>query len=137
MYLVTHLAVGAAIGAGLNNVPLSFIAGLVSHGILDMFPHHEYKKNLINMGLDILSTAVLLIILFILDDKSRWTIVAGALGGILPDLEHAQKAFKNSRRIFLFPTHNDLLLHGNELSARAAIHQWIIIGLSLILIILI
>lgn len=115
MILVTHGLIGAAVGRLFPNAPaVSFIAGLTSHFILDAIPHWHYplfshignendpinsdmvigKKflmDLVDIGIDFSSGIILPILFF-----QGWSgfselspsLIAGALGGMLPDLSH-------------------------------------------------
>ncbi|MFA5386381.1 MAG: hypothetical protein WC297_01840 [Candidatus Paceibacterota bacterium] len=44
MILTPHILVGAAIGLKIKNPWLGFLAGLISHLILDAIPHREYGQ---------------------------------------------------------------------------------------------
>lgn len=47
MILSPHALVGAAIGAAVKNPVLSFFVGVISHHILDAFPHLDYGSRVI------------------------------------------------------------------------------------------
>lgn len=47
MVLLPHALVGAAIGAAVKNPVLSLLVGIVSHHVLDAFPHLDYGSRVI------------------------------------------------------------------------------------------
>jgi len=49
----THALVGAAIGTFVRRPGLSFVGGVVSHGVLDCLPHRDYKGS-VGLMLDFL-----------------------------------------------------------------------------------
>lgn len=99
MTVSTHVTVGAAIGVTLNNPLLGFIAGFLSHIVLDMIPHGDSKlaqKMLVEKKrtlpliygvLDyILAIYLLLFFLNILQINSMQAFTFAVAGSILPDL---------------------------------------------------
>ena len=105
-----HAAIGAALGRAIGNKPLSFAAGLLSHLVGDVIPHHD-------MGIGetplVFSTVARIVQQHGWDSPQFW----GAVGGILPDFEHIPaELLKDPRRHEpmsqkLFPTHNSTLNH--------------------------
>jgi len=96
MILSTHFIVGAAVAGTTSNEALLLVLPLVSHFILDSFPHWEYideikelKHKPWHLFFDIVAgPAITLITLLLLNDfsvaKIAWVIIGGIIG-ILPD----------------------------------------------------
>ncbi len=110
MILATHAVVGAAIGRLIPNPLVAFLVGFVSHFAIDAIPHWQYRLasmvhrngpmeddmvinrkfiwDLARTGLDFAAGMVLSILLFQgTNNLSHISIplVAGAVGGVLPD----------------------------------------------------
>ncbi len=115
MILTTHAIAGAAVAQFFPNRPVAgFLAGFVSHFLLDAIPHWDYKllslkeyqsgaenrKNsipiltkafgydMIRVGLDFCLGAILALIIFTKADAATaaiWPTLAGALGATIPD----------------------------------------------------
>ncbi len=108
MTLATHAVAGAVAAQLVPAHPLlAFLAGLLSHFIVDAIPHGHYKlisdlrsldvaqdvrmkdKNflidLLRIGLDFAFGLTLVLILFNPPNYIDWTILLGALAGVLPD----------------------------------------------------
>lgn len=105
-----HAAIGAAIGKVIRNKPLAFAAGVLSHGLGDMIPHHDIGPTEAPL---LLSTLLLIIERHGLDSSQFWC----ALGAICPDFEHIPTEIRKDPRRFApmkekkFPTHNGKLPH--------------------------
>lgn len=103
----SHALVGAALGPTTGSVEGAFAAGLASHTLLDAMPHWEYNE----------PTQVVLLAAaaaFITQEFSRtgdWRLIAGAVGGVLPDLPQVLRriGWKGKSR---FPSHDGTLPHG-------------------------
>jgi hypothetical protein len=96
----THALVGAAIGAVLRRPALAFVAGIVSHGVLDCVPHKDYAPA-VGLAPDLLG---LLTVLSVAAVARRPDILAGAIGGLAPDAEHLiPRSITNVP--MLFPSH--------------------------------
>jgi hypothetical protein len=102
-----HALVGAALGPTTGSVEGAFAVGLASHTLLDAMPHWEYNE---------VTQVVLLAAAgaFIRQEFSRtgdWRLIAGAAGGVLPDLPHVLRrlGWKGKSR---FPSHDGTLPHG-------------------------
>ncbi|NLK07196.1 MAG: hypothetical protein GX316_00685 [Firmicutes bacterium] len=121
MYGITHVSVGALLGALWQNPFGAAVGGLVSHGILDAVPHHDYKTPvpaLIDIGL---STAAL----YFLWQKGNtdpkpgsYSMFAGGLLAALPDVEIIMgyildKMKKGWRWPRIYPSHTGLIRHGH------------------------
>jgi len=104
MYLTVHAAAGALIGNYINNSPIAFLLGLLSHFILDAIPHHDgniptgghdfksIKKLYLNkiialMYLDF-CLAIIVVAALLTGDIHFFSkpIIWGMAGAVLPDI---------------------------------------------------
>lgn len=96
MFLVVHGAVGIVAGQAIGSPAAAFVAGFLSHALVDIIPHGDTpragiqwskKRLVIAGGIDIILTAVMLGLLA-MDGRAVLTIpaLAGLAGGITPDL---------------------------------------------------
>src|SRR3989344_4872604 len=115
MTLGTHAIVGAAVASFIPTHPaLGFIAGFLSHFLIDAIPHRDYAirsafvdpslagkakfdkalvLDAVTIGADA-AFGVFLSLLFFAVSGNWWAILAGAIGGILPDpLQFAYSRF--------------------------------------------
>lgn len=132
MTLTTHAVVGAALTSAFQlNPGMASVAGLMSHFLLDCLPHwdyelksakidetnplvinlpvsHEAVGDFIKIGFDVLFGFGLALIFFTSNGQGDWeSILAGALGGILPDaLQFAYMKFRQEPFIMLQRFHN-------------------------------
>lgn len=103
MLLTVHVFVGAAAGIASQQPAVGFLAGVVSHHIMDMVPHwdpaswHFPKKDFTLTRRDYSVAAADLIVAFLAAiwliwfiDLPRLQLLAfwGLVGGVLPDLVH-------------------------------------------------
>lgn len=100
MTLTTHATVGTLIGYTLGNPLAGFIVGFLSHLLLDMIPHGDYKMNInfrknkshMKKALAFVTTDAIVAIFFILwliswKDLSYLPAISWAIAGaVLPDL---------------------------------------------------
>lgn len=106
-----HAAAGAALGRIIKNPVVAFGAGICSHIVGDVVPHHD-----MDMG----ETPLVFGTLGYLGYKHGWTSPEfwGALGAVCPDFEHIPYELKQDPRRFepmeekWIPTHNNRLDHG-------------------------
>ncbi len=90
---------GALIGQNVATPGLAFAVGAASHFILDMIPHgdshlyHNYKqgvekkRSLTYVAIDaIFSVIIFIYLLEVAPYASRGTMIAGVIGGVIPDL---------------------------------------------------
>ncbi len=128
MNFVTHAATGAAIGRLVQRPAGGFAAGLVSHAVLDMLPHHDYQRTVtgvIDFGLG------LLFLLACGFSRSSRTGYWAILGATIPDLEVALSQFGViSEEDLKFPTHGGLLPHVRAPRIVGALLQAALILLS-------
>lgn len=107
-----HAAIGAAVGRLVRNKPLAFVAGVASHGVGDMIPHHDMGPG---------ETPIVFATLAKIAQVHGWNSPQfwGALGGVCPDFEHIPAELKKDPRRFWpmaekwFPTHNGRLPHSS------------------------
>jgi len=98
MYITVHAAAGAALGTFTGNPIFAFIAGFISHLIMDMIPHgdegvHKWKlfktarRRIAAAGV-IDFAGVILVLLFLVNNADMRYVpgmFAGMAGGIAPD----------------------------------------------------
>jgi hypothetical protein len=114
MCIFTHFAAGALAGAATGNPWAAAAAGLVSHALLDLFPHYDFDdwRHEVLIGLAPL-------LLLTLSPYASPVAVIGGLAGCLPDLENLlQKLGRLERRRMIFPTHTGRLPHGARRGPR-------------------
>jgi len=95
MILIPHMLVGAAIGAQTSNVWVAFSLGLISHYLMDVFPHWEYltevnafnsdhvKKILLDFVI-----GIILVLVLVWFNPNIMIILIAVIGSILPDFLH-------------------------------------------------
>jgi hypothetical protein len=108
MIQLAHVATGALAGRGRRGVVDALLAGIVAHGTMDLVPHGEVHDDAFEA-----STAIAGVLVIAARHGFGSPITWGAIGGVLPDLEHVLPApIRPSRAIF--PTHRWGILHGWE-----------------------
>lgn len=117
----THGVVGATLGYNFAEDNLmAFLLGFFSHALLDVMPHHDPgRSDLVGLGFH---TAFNLGGLYTtgkmyqrLEGDSR--VLWGALGGILPDLEHiffAGNCWSGNCPRKIYPSHNGKIPHHGD-----------------------
>jgi len=108
LYYSTHLIAGDTVGYLTGDPIVGFVAGTVSHALLDMVPHHDFKRIRFCI-VDILSGS-LLFLLFLLYGQPEVGMIAGAIGGIWPDIEIPLYYFDYIKKKY-FPSHSGLIKH--------------------------
>jgi hypothetical protein len=114
MLITTHAAVGAYLGENIRNPLLAFLAGLLSHFLLDIIPHGDHeqvaefkeKKNM-KKALNLIMIDAILGIFFLIiyfdqvhdHGHSIKNSAPGIVGAILPDL---LVAFYNLHKGYFF-----------------------------------
>ena len=89
---LNHALTGATVAVLINRPEIALPAALVSHFLVDMIPHWNYripgnlKKKYIAMGLDLAMSVAMLVALVIFLKGSILLIIGGGLLGIAPDL---------------------------------------------------
>ena len=136
MTVITHLAVGAALGTLTGNRGLAFVFGLASHIPLDVLPHYEFEKMWVEVAVVVAALAAM-----VAAGLASTGILWGALGGILPDLENLLwrlGILPDDRKVF--PGHTPrlsrILPHGRQLGPRHAVTQAVIICAAAVAVVL-
>ena len=121
MTVLTHMAVGGALGSLVDGRAAPLALGLGSHILLDVIPHYEFEKIWIEAAIvvGVLGTVIAL-------GRADTGVFWGALGGVLPDIENLLwKQGILPGRWKMFPGHNRRLRkfipHGRALPAC---HAW-------------
>ncbi len=107
-----HAAIGAALGRYVQNKPLAFAAGIISHLVGDVVPHHDMGPG---------ETPIVFATMARIVQQHGWNSPQfwGALGAILPDFEHIPGELNQDPRRHgpmqekWFPTHNDQVPHAD------------------------
>ncbi|HEY3331750.1 MAG TPA: hypothetical protein VGK19_17095 [Capsulimonadaceae bacterium] len=122
-----HASVGAFIGGRAGSKKRAFSAGVVSHGVLDKFPHRDYEIP-VELPLCLIALAYI---------AKRHGVkspeFAGAIGGISPDFENALSRF-GLLKTMLYPTHTSkpwFIGHGRRI--ESPVTQIILAGVCLYL----
>lgn len=105
MIELTHVATGALIGGRCNGPLEAVLAGVATHALMDIAPHDELHDVAFEA-----SSAVVGILALARRHGLGSPIVWGAVGGVLPDIEHVLPAVIRPRQP-LFPTHRVSWLH--------------------------
>lgn len=114
MYSPIHGSVGLLLAQFTPNPVVAFVVGIASHYVLDAIPHgdtgikdwlhggHAKRRILTVESLDLGITAIVILSLVSSHPTQWWLkLVAGAIGGILPDLLWGVRFVLDSRGITL------------------------------------
>lgn len=101
-----HIGTGALAGAHCDGALQAFVAGFASHGLMDIAPHGEIHDRAWEMVSTITGIAALAARL-----GPRSPVVWGAIGAVLPDVEHA---LPRPLRRELYPTHRLKWTHSSD-----------------------
>lgn len=98
MFLTVHGTAGALLGTAIGNPIAAFVAGVLSHAVLDIIPHGDERLGESKTGkeklrfiltLGLIDSAILLIVLVALlqpwQSWPSWSVLAGIAGGVIPD----------------------------------------------------
>jgi hypothetical protein len=108
MIQLAHIATGALAGRGRRGVLDALLAGVAAHGAMDLIPHGEVHDDQFEAV-----TAIGGVLAVAARHGATSPITWGAIGGVLPDLEHVlPRRIRPSTAIF--PTHRWSRLHGWE-----------------------
>jgi hypothetical protein len=107
-----HVAVGAALGSLAPHPAVALALGTAAHIPADLVSHRDF-----NRVAELLMAAAALI-LYTWLGGFKLTVVLGAVGGALPDVE---SLFRGGEKIF--PSHSRLLRHGGAGPAWDAVVQ--------------
>jgi hypothetical protein len=132
--VVTHLAVGAAVGTLTDNPAGAAVLGLVSHVPLDLMPHYEFEKMWVEVAVVLGFFGVMLA-----TGMGRSGIFWGALGATVPDVENLLwrlGIIPDEGKVF--PGHSLRLAgffpHGRTLGPRHALTQVAIVAASAVVV---
>ncbi len=141
MLLVTHLATGLALGARIRRPAAALAAGVLSHLALDGIPHWDgfdgaaawhQRGNLVAVLRDVAATAGVLSVAV----HRRWlgrdraSVIAGAVGAVLPDLLWVPYHVLGLRRPRWFFDLHGRIQRGARWQSSLPV-QLVLIGLSL------
>lgn len=133
MYFSSHLCTGLLMGGLTNSSVAAFGIGFISHGILDMFPHHDYNS----IGAAALDIVIGVITLKIFQANFQYIALPlfwGALGATVPDLEVALKHLLPRYRLKpLYPSHNGLFKHPQRAFPKGVFVQAVVVVFTLFL----
>jgi len=137
------MLVGAALGAQMSNVWVAFLLGLISHYIIDAFPHWEYitranasDPNHVKRVFVDFAIGAILVLVFVWSEPNIIVILAAVIGSILPDFLHGM--CYNFKIKWLRP---HLLIHHKihartKLSFKQGMLSTIIVSLAAILVLI-
>ncbi len=122
MYFSVHAVTGAVFGTITANPGTAFVAGLGSHILLDMIPHHDYSK--VSSGLIDLIFGII-VISFFMGVGHDLNLLIGAIGGGIPDLEVAI-GYLRGKHWNIFPSHTGLTPHNRLQNVTGVVIQLVI-----------
>jgi len=108
MIELAHMATGVLVGTRCSGPADALVAGVALHAIGDMTPHGEVDDRSFEVG----STAVGILALAARYGP-RSPVLWGAIGAVLPDVEHVLPRRLREATGPLFPTHRFSWLHNN------------------------
>lgn len=131
MYYSTHLVAGATVGYLSGDPVIGFLAGTASHMILDVIPHHDFRQ----VKHCLMETALgsIAFLMYLIYGHPNTAIVAGAIGGTMPDVEVGLYQFKLIKRKY-FPSHSGFLNHRQAGLVTGLLTQFIIMVAGLLVI---
>jgi hypothetical protein len=125
MTVTTHAVVGVALGRWISRPAVAFIAGLASHWLLDRLPHRDCWRWWAPV-LEVVGVRTVLARARRLPEPTA--ALAGALGAMLPDVEHLQ-VIVNAHPKRMFPGH--WFKHGARSPSEGIAVELLIIALAL------
>lgn len=115
LHWTTHVITGAALGYSLGHRVPATLAGLASHLVLDIVPHHDPESDagyVIDTLLGSSALAALCLLRITRRQVELGPAIWGAVGAALPDVELAVKLLKDlDSEQLVFPTHNGTVPH--------------------------
>lgn len=128
MYYSTHLVIGASVGAVTGHPVKAFIAGLASHIVLDLIPHHDHER-VINCVVDVVGSTIIFAIWFLYAQPGL-SVLVGAVAGVLPDIEIPLYYYKYIEKRY-FPSHTGWIPHKRSVKdGNGILIQLVFIGLG-------
>jgi len=123
---------GATAGVVTQSPVKAFLIGVISHIILDMIPHHDHES-VINCVLDVITgTAVFLLVVVMFRVES--SLIWGAVGGALPDIEIPLYHFGLIKRRY-FPSHTGWTPHLKTGKFRGIMTQCFVVALGVLILV--
>ncbi len=150
MFLTVHTAAGVIIGETVGNPWLGFLAGLISHFILDAIPHGDntlitnrpkFAKNTIDLLIKLLITDLCFLVLIFgalyLEGEIllTWPLIMAVAGTILPDFIQGIYFLNKTKKLekyFAFHEKMHTVMNGLTVSFRTGM----IIQFSVLMILL-
>lgn len=131
MYITVHATVGTVVGQQTGDPLLAFVAGFISHLLLDFIPHGDtenagvsYTRNkLILMGsIDLFVLGILTFWIINTQSLAFFTLpmLMGALGGVVPDALQVPHYLSNRKYFKRYQFAHDLF--HNAISDRWDMH---------------
>jgi hypothetical protein len=101
MKATTHALVGGLSGALVGRPVPAFVAGVVSHALLDFVPHRDDER-----PLHLIADACgVLVVLALAVAAGNIGMAAGVIGGVIPDLENVPDILLKRKVRKFFPSH--------------------------------
>lgn len=85
MVLTSHAAAGALAGSATRSLGVAFALGVLTHAVLDRIPHADYRVTAALGALLLADLAFAAAVVLAMRRPPGRTLVAGAIGGLLPD----------------------------------------------------
>lgn len=131
MTVITHMAVGAAVGTVTDRGLVAAVLGLASHVPLDVLPHYEFEKMWVEVAVVAAFFAAMLAA-----GMGGTGVFWGAVGAVLPDAENLlwrTGLLPEEKKVF--PGHSlrmaGAFRHGRTLGPRHALTQLALIAVSI------
>lgn len=118
MIQLAHVATGALAGRRCDGPLAAFVAGMTTHAVMDVAPHGEVHDEAFEMV-----SGAAGVVAIALRHGWRSPITLGAIGAIVPDMEHIPPHVGIPLPA-LFPTHRIGAIHGWE-HKPLAIPAWL------------
>ena len=136
MTVITHMAVGAAVGSLVDGRGAAFLLGLASHVPLDILPHYEFEKMWVEVAVVAAALGTMLVL-----GLGGTGVFWGAVGAVVPDLENLLwrlGVLPDERKIF--PGHSPRLKrffpHGRSLGLPHALTQVLMVCASVLVVVM-
>jgi hypothetical protein len=130
----THALAGGLIGALIGRPLPAFLAGMVTHGALDVLPHRdEDDPPLLHLVVDACGVLAVLALAVLTGNIGMG---AGAIGAVLPDVENVPDVLFRRKGRKVFPSHwfeHDLPAGSPWVALESAVLVAAAIGLAIVL----
>ncbi len=99
----THALAGGLVGAIIGHPLPAFLGGVVTHAALDVVPHRdEEDPPLLHLAVDALAVLSVLTVALLTGNVG---MAAGAIGGVVPDIENVPDIMFKRKYRKVFPSH--------------------------------